>query len=143
MYVAKDSVVYLDQLHHLSTPNHTPVTPPAAEASSPTSATPTPPSAPSVPPPAPSGRSNPLIVLIPVRAGLDKLNQVYVPAILDVFRLPQSLGIVGGKPNASLYIIATQGTHTSHQNPYFVAYSFDQMTTCFTWIPMLSSLSPV
>ncbi len=50
-----------------------------------------------------------LVILIPLRLGLDNMNPVYYTPILELFKFPQSLGIVGGKPRASLYFIAAQG----------------------------------
>lgn len=38
----------------------------------------------------------------------DNLNPMYVDRICELFRLPQMAGIVGGKPNASLFFVGIQ-----------------------------------
>lgn len=90
MYVAKDSVVCVDQVVELCTQQSTRNQEGAGVGGE-------------------GVGFRAVLVVIPVRAGLDKLNPVYVKPIIDVFKLPHTLGIVGGKPNASLYIVATQG----------------------------------
>ena len=51
----------------------------------------------------------PVLIIIPARLGLDSVNEIYYPPILETFKFPQSLGILGGKPRASLYFVAAQG----------------------------------
>lgn len=50
-----------------------------------------------------------MLIMVPLRLGLDKLNQDYIPILKKTFRIPQSLGIAGGKPRASLYFVGNQG----------------------------------
>lgn len=57
------------------------------------------------------GEWKPLIMLIPLRLGLDNLNLDYVPALKEVFHYPQSLGIIGGRPRSSLYFVGYQGNY--------------------------------
>jgi len=44
-----------------------------------------------------------------LRLGLSDLNEAYVPALKAVFEIPQSLGIIGGRPNHALYFIGYAG----------------------------------
>merc|ERR1719410_2819603 len=61
-----------------------------------------------------------MILLLPLRLGLDKFNEKYGPALLDCFHLPWSLGFVGGKPKSSLYFVGHQGTNLLYLDPHVV-----------------------
>ena len=50
-----------------------------------------------------------LILLIPVRLGTDKFNQIYSTSLTDLFTHKQCIGIIGGRPKHSLYFIGFQG----------------------------------
>ncbi|KAL6066034.1 Cysteine protease atg4d [Balamuthia mandrillaris] len=62
----------------------------------------------------------PLLLIIPLRLGLDSLNQVYVPALKHTFHFPQSLGIVGGKPRSSLYFVGYQDNDLFYFDPHTI-----------------------
>lgn len=47
----------------------------------------------------------PLLLLIPLRLGLSDINPVYINGLKTSFKIPQSLGVIGGKPNLALYFI--------------------------------------
>jgi hypothetical protein len=66
--------------------------------------------------------STSLLVLIPLRLGLDKLNEAYLPALLKSFTFPQSLGIIGGKRGHSVYFVGTtcQGNKLQLLDPHEV-----------------------
>jgi cysteine protease ATG4 len=49
------------------------------------------------------------VIMVPLRLGLESMNSVYYQPVIELFQFPQSLGVVGGKPRASLYFIAAQG----------------------------------
>jgi len=63
--------------------------------------------------------ATPLLVLIPVQAGLGRfINPVYAPQVAAALRWPQSVGVVGGRRGASLYFAGTaslssQSSHSS------------------------------
>jgi cysteine protease ATG4 len=42
-----------------------------------------------------------LLLLIPLRLGLKTFNEDYVPAVTNLFSLPQSVGILGGRPRGA------------------------------------------
>jgi len=63
------------------------------------------------------GEWKPLLILIPLRLGLDTLNPDYIPAVKEVFQYPQSLGIIGGRPRSSLYFVGYQGITPSGPPP--------------------------
>ncbi|CAF4483309.1 unnamed protein product [Rotaria socialis] len=47
----------------------------------------------------------PLVIIIPLRLGLNDVNVEYIDQIKLCFRLPQTLGFIGGKPNHAHYFI--------------------------------------
>jgi len=59
-----------------------------------------------------------LILLIPLRLGLEKINVNYTSALLNCLELPWSLGFVGGKPNRSLYFVGKHNSHLIYLDPH-------------------------
>ncbi|CAF1238091.1 unnamed protein product [Rotaria sordida] len=47
----------------------------------------------------------PLVIIIPLRLGLNDVNIEYIDQLKLCFRLPQTLGFIGGKPNHAHYFI--------------------------------------
>lgn len=47
----------------------------------------------------------PLLLLIPLRLGLDELNPVYLAHLKECMNYPSSVGFVGGKPNQAYYFV--------------------------------------
>jgi len=66
------------------------------------------------------GGWTPVLIIIPLRLGLDTMNEIYYPAILETFKYSQSLGIIGGKPRASLYFVAAQDDSVFYLDPHAV-----------------------
>ncbi|KAL4345067.1 hypothetical protein AHAS_Ahas11G0241300 [Arachis hypogaea] len=62
----------------------------------------------------------PLLLLVPLVLGLDKINPRYIPLLQSTFKFPQSLGILGGKPGASTYLIGVQGDKALYLDPHEV-----------------------
>ncbi|CAI9112533.1 OLC1v1012994C2 [Oldenlandia corymbosa var. corymbosa] len=62
----------------------------------------------------------PIILLVPLVLGLDKINPRYIPLLGDTFQFPQSLGILGGRPGASTYIIGLQDENAFYLDPHEV-----------------------
>ncbi|CAN6453559.1 unnamed protein product [Victoria cruziana] len=60
----------------------------------------------------------PLLLLVPLVLGLDKVNPRYVRSLCATFMFPQSLGILGGKPGASTYIVGVQGEQAIYLDPH-------------------------
>lgn len=48
-----------------------------------------------------------VLILVPIKLGSQQLNKNYIPSIQELFKWPQFIGIVGGKPNAAYYFTAT------------------------------------
>lgn len=61
-----------------------------------------------------------LLVLIPLRLGLDQLNECYVPIIEKTFAFPQSVGIIGGKRGHSVYFVGSQQERLHLLDPHDV-----------------------
>ncbi|KAI5054762.1 hypothetical protein GOP47_0029907 [Adiantum capillus-veneris] len=62
----------------------------------------------------------PVLLLVPLVLGLDKVNSRYLPSLWATFSFPQSLGILGGKPGASTYLVGVQGDQTFYLDPHEV-----------------------
>ncbi|KAG0304793.1 Cysteine protease atg4b [Linnemannia gamsii] len=62
----------------------------------------------------------PVLLLIPARYGLDRVTGKYLANLKQLFRMPQFLGIAGGRPNRSLYFVASQGDELFYYDPHFV-----------------------
>ncbi|KAJ2696632.1 hypothetical protein H4R19_005723, partial [Coemansia spiralis] len=60
----------------------------------------------------------PLLLLVPVRLGLSRLNPGYIPKIKTLFQIPQSVGLVGGKPSRSFYFVGRQGDSLFYLDPH-------------------------
>lgn len=61
-----------------------------------------------------------LLLLIPLVLGLNKVNPRYFPLLSETFTFPQSLGILGGKPGASTYLVGVQGDQVFYLDPHQV-----------------------
>ncbi|XP_065847610.1 cysteine protease ATG4-like [Euphorbia lathyris] len=68
------------------------------------------------------GQSNwtPILLLVPLVLGLEKVNPRYIPSLQATFTFPQSLGIIGGKPGASTYIVGVQDDNAFYLDPHEV-----------------------
>jgi len=122
MYVPKDGVVYKDSVEALcSIDPHVIQSPPPLGGFSALEA----------------AQSNPcwrpLVILIPLRLGLERLNRIYIPFLRAFFSFPQSLGILGGKPESSLYFVSAQDDNVFYMDPHLVHewVDFDRAETSF------------
>ncbi|MBN3286827.1 ATG4B protease, partial [Polyodon spathula] len=60
----------------------------------------------------------PLVLLIPLRLGLSEINEAYIETLKKCFMLPQSLGVIGGKPNSAHYFIGYVGEELIYLDPH-------------------------
>jgi len=65
-----------------------------------------------------SPKWKPLVLFIPLRLGLSEINPIYFQSIKQTFRVPQSLGIIGGKPNHALYFIGYVNEELIYLDPH-------------------------
>eukprot|EP01090_Pellita_catalonica_P022015 TRINITY_DN8404_c0_g1_i1.p1 TRINITY_DN8404_c0_g1~~TRINITY_DN8404_c0_g1_i1.p1 ORF type:complete len:450 (+),score=49.18 TRINITY_DN8404_c0_g1_i1:71-1420(+) len=70
----------------------------------------------------------PCLILIPVRLGLDKINPIYLSGLKAVLCLPQSVGIIGGKPQSSFYFVGCQDDRVFYFDPHVVNNSADAIS---------------
>lgn len=75
---------------------------------------------PTIIPSAPVDVWRPLLLLIPSRLGVSKVNPAYVEHLKISLSSASSVGIVGGKPNKSLYFFAFQDEHVFYLDPHYV-----------------------
>nr|XP_054771392.1 cysteine protease ATG4B-like isoform X2 [Lytechinus pictus] len=59
-----------------------------------------------------------LFLIIPLRLGLNEINSVYMQRLKRCFTLPQSLGVIGGKPNHAHYFIGVLGDEMVYLDPH-------------------------
>ncbi|KAG5532109.1 hypothetical protein RHGRI_026654 [Rhododendron griersonianum] len=73
------------------------------------------------------GQANwtPILLLVPLVLGLDKVNPRYIPLLGTTFTFPQSLGILGGRPGASTYIVGVQDEEAFYLDPHEVQLVVD------------------
>ena len=63
----------------------------------------------------------PTLVLVPLVLGVDRvIDERYVPSVVATLRVKQSLGVLGGKPGASLYFVGAQGDRLFYLDPHTV-----------------------
>ncbi|XP_075040452.1 cysteine protease ATG4A isoform X2 [Mixophyes fleayi] len=60
----------------------------------------------------------PLLLIVPLRLGINQINPVYIDAFKECFMMPQSLGSVGGKPNHGYYFIGFSGDELIYLDPH-------------------------
>ncbi|XP_078004038.1 cysteine protease ATG4A isoform X2 [Phascolarctos cinereus] len=60
----------------------------------------------------------PLLLIVPLRLGINQINPVYVDAFKECFKMPQSLGALGGKPNSAYYFIGFLGDELIYLDPH-------------------------
>ena len=61
----------------------------------------------------------PLLILLGVRLGIDRVTPAYWSALKHSLELPQSIGIAGGRPSSSHYFFAHQGDQIFYLDPHF------------------------
>ncbi|KAF3397485.1 putative cysteine protease atg4 [Talaromyces pinophilus] len=89
-----------------------------------------------------SDRMRPTLILLGTRLGIDRITPVYRKGLEDLLKLPQSLGIAGGRPSSSHYFIGVQNSfffyldphHTRPALPYKddFAYTQEEVDSCHT-----------
>ncbi|RKP22551.1 peptidase C54, partial [Syncephalis pseudoplumigaleata] len=60
----------------------------------------------------------PTLILVAIRLGIDELNPLYHPAVKMCLAFPQSVGIAGGRPSASLYFVGFDGDDLFYLDPH-------------------------
>ncbi|CAG9567372.1 unnamed protein product [Danaus chrysippus] len=60
----------------------------------------------------------PLLLIVPLRLGLSEINPIYIEGLKICFQSPQSIGVIGGKPNQALYLIGCVGDEVIYLDPH-------------------------
>lgn len=61
-----------------------------------------------------------VMLLIPVRLGVDTLHESYLQPLRKLLTMPQTLGVFGGRPRQSLYFVGVQGDDVLFLDPHLV-----------------------
>ncbi|KAG1047456.1 hypothetical protein G6F43_010096 [Rhizopus delemar] len=61
----------------------------------------------------------PVLILVALRLGIDSLHPTYYGGLKACFELPSFVGIVGGRPNSSLYFIGLKGDELIYLDPHY------------------------
>ena len=64
--------------------------------------------------------TKPLLLTVPLMLGLGQVNTEYYEAVKFFLRLPQSAGIIGGRPKSALYFVGYQGDSLIFLDPHYV-----------------------
>ncbi|KAA0198894.1 cysteine protease ATG4B-like, partial [Hyalella azteca] len=64
------------------------------------------------------GSWKPLLLLLPLRLGVDTLNDIYIETLKRFFHVPQGLGILGGAPSKALFLIGYVGQDVLYLDPH-------------------------
>ncbi|KAL5004676.1 hypothetical protein ScPMuIL_018132 [Solemya velum] len=65
-----------------------------------------------------SSKWKPLLLVIPLRLGLTEINSVYVDGLKSCLSFPQTVGIIGGKPNHAHWFIGYIGDQLIYLDPH-------------------------
>ncbi|KAI5834548.1 hypothetical protein K523DRAFT_293375 [Schizophyllum commune Tattone D] len=60
----------------------------------------------------------PVLILLNLRLGLDRVNPIYHDTIKALFTFPQSVGIAGGRPCSSYHFVGAQGSDLIYLDPH-------------------------
>ena len=79
----------------------------------------------------------PTIIFVPLKLGVDEMNPKYIYSLTAMFKLPQSIGMIGGKPHTSLYFVGAQDDSLHYLDPHRVQETVSTVDDCFslnTWM---------
>lgn len=60
-----------------------------------------------------------LLILVPLRLGLNELDLIYEPYLKEALKLTQTVGIIGGTPRHAVYILGFQDESFIDLDPHF------------------------
>ena len=69
------------------------------------------------------GKWHSVLILVPVRLGVNKLNPRYIESLRRCLQLTNCIGFVGGKPRSSLYFVGYQNDRLVYLDPHTVQMS--------------------
>lgn len=77
----------------------------------------------------------PLLLMIPLRLGLNECNSVYYDTLKHCFTLPQSVGAVGGRPNSAFYFVGHHDDKLLYLDPHVTQESLSMDAIDLDMIP--------
>ena len=72
-----------------------------------------------------------LLILVPLRLGLNELDLIYEPYLKEALKLPQTVGIIGGSPRHAVYIVGFQDDSFIDFDPHFSQTSVNVLDDTF------------
>lgn len=72
-----------------------------------------------------------VLILIPLRLGLNELDVVYEEYLKEALRLPQTVGIIGGSPRHAVYIIGFQDNSFINLDPHLIQNAVNVLSPSF------------
>uniref|UniRef100_A0A336L0T6 Cysteine protease n=1 Tax=Culicoides sonorensis TaxID=179676 RepID=A0A336L0T6_CULSO len=72
-----------------------------------------------------------LILLVSLRLGTERLNQIYGDCLKAMLSLEYCIGIIGGRPRHSLYFVGYQEDKLIHMDPHYVQDAVDMLQDDF------------
>ncbi|GMR54540.1 hypothetical protein PMAYCL1PPCAC_24735 [Pristionchus mayeri] len=72
----------------------------------------------------------PTLIIIPLRLGLTTTNPLYLKAIQAYFKLPQCVGILGGRPNHALYFVGIKDDKLIYLDPHYTQNTLRKSASC-------------
>jgi cysteine protease ATG4 len=70
-------------------------------------------------------RNGPVLILVPLRLGLDELNPSYLPLLRAVLRCPLCVGIIGGRDSSSFYFVGYSDDDVLILDPHTTQPAFE------------------
>ena len=64
------------------------------------------------------GRFHPILILVGIRLGIDKITPIYREALKASLQQPQSIGIAGGRPSSAHHFVGVQGENFFYMDPH-------------------------
>ena len=67
----------------------------------------------------------PVLILVPLRLGLDSINPAYLSLLQAVLRCRLCVGIIGGRDSSSFYFLGYEGDNVVCLDPHIVQPAYD------------------
>lgn len=74
------------------------------------------------------GAWKPLLLLVPLRLGLDEISEKYNESLKEFFTCKQCLGAIGGRPNAAFYFVGHRKDELLYLDPHRVQMTVGPIT---------------
>ncbi|CAF1114630.1 unnamed protein product [Adineta steineri] len=75
--------------------------------------------------------STSVLILVPLRLGLNELDLVYEYFLKEALQLPQTVGIIGGSPRHAVYIVGYQDDSFIDLDPHFIQSTVNVLDNTF------------